>query len=216
MSETPYYYFVADEGYVRVLSDRWNRPLPFTVLKSKLAKRFSALGLIKKDLDLVKENLRLLQEGVDNKIIKQSLSFFAVVTYAKCFAQAEGRGVKLDITAIKDIPDAVREEHERLLKQRNQYVAHGGGEGWEQNAVVVALDTERQQVDRIYPNIIFLNDIDSQLEHFWLLVALIDDYVTAQLKATFKKLREEVLAMPYALLSETAISPKVNDLQRFH
>jgi len=216
MAYTPYYYYVADEGYVRVMADERNRILPFAVLKTNFAKRFSALGLIKKDLDLVKQALRELQNGVDNKIVKQSLAFYAVVTYAKTFAQAEGRGLKIDVSAIKDIPEEAREEHQRLIDQRNQYVAHGGEGGWEQNAVVASLNIYNGEIDKIYPNIIFLKDIDSQLENFWLLVAFVEDYVGNQLKAIWPKLRQETLETEFENLMEQAISPDPSDLQQFN
>jgi hypothetical protein len=83
--------------------------------------------------------------------------------------------VSLNIDAIKDLPKEVKDEHERLILQRNQYVAHGGGEGWEQNAIAVSLDMDNQVYKQIYPNIIFLNDIDSQLQNFRLLVTFVDD-----------------------------------------
>lgn len=175
----PYYYFVENEGYVRVVADEEQRILPLVLLKTKLARNFSAYGLIKKDLGLVKDALTFLEAGVENKTIKQSLSFFAVVTYAKCYAQAAGRGVSLNIDAIKELPKEVKDEHERLILQRNQYVAHGGGEGWEQNSIAVSLDMDNQVYKQIYPNIIFLNDIDSQLQNFRLLVTFVDDYVTS-------------------------------------
>jgi hypothetical protein len=206
---------VPDEGYVRSQANDDHRLIPFAVLKSGLARRFSGLGLIKKDLDLVKQALRLLQDGVDNKIVKQSLAFFAVVTYAKTFAQAEGRGLKIDVNAIKDMPGAVREEHQRLIEQHNQYVAHGGEAGWEQNAVAVSLNIYTGEIGDIYPNIVFLKDIDSQLENFWLLVAFVEGYVLGQLKLTFPKLKQETLETGFDGLMANAIMPKPDELQQF-
>jgi hypothetical protein len=211
----PYYYFVENEGYVRVVADEEQRILPLVVLKTQLARNFSAYGLIKKDLGVVKDTLTLLEAGVENKTIKQSLSFFAVVTYAKCYAKAGGRGVSLNIDAIKDLPKEVKDEHERLILQRNQYIAHGGGEGWEQNAIAVSLDMDHKIHKEIYPNIIFLNDIDSQLKNFRLLVTFVDDYVTGQLKKSFAKLREETLATDFDKLAAAAFIPLPDQLQRF-
>ncbi|AYL94261.1 hypothetical protein [Mucilaginibacter celer] len=211
----PYYYFVENEGYVRVVADEQQRILPLVVLKTKLAQNFSAYGLIKKDLGVVKDTLTLLEAGVENKTIKQSLSFFAVVTYAKCYAQAAGRGVSLNIDAIKDLPKEVREEHDRLILQRNQYVAHGGGEGWEQNAIAVSLDLKNKIYQQIYPNIVFLIDIDSQLQNFRLLVTFVDEYVTNQLKKSFARLRDETAATDFEELAAAAFMPSPDELQRF-
>ncbi|AMR29948.1 hypothetical protein A0256_00215 [Mucilaginibacter sp. PAMC 26640] len=204
----PYYYFFENEGYVRVVADEEQRILPLVLLKTRLARNFSAYGLIKKDLGLVKDTLTMLEAGVENKTVKQSLSFFAVVTYAKCYAQAAGRGVSLNINAIKDLPKEVKEEHDRLILQRNQYVAHGGGEGWEQNAIAVSLDMDNQVYKQIYPNIVFLNDMDSQLANFGLLVTFVDDYVTAQLKKSFSRLRHETAATNFEELAATAFVPR--------
>jgi hypothetical protein len=215
MTDKPYYYFVENEGYVRVIADGQNKIMPLALLKTKLAKRFSAFGLIKKDIGLVKDTLRLLEKGVENKTIKQSLSFFAVVTYAKCYAQAEGRGMSIDIEAVKDLPQEVKNEHHRLIQQRNQYVAHGGGEGWEQNAIAVSLNVNEKVYDRIFPNIVFLNDIDSQIANFWLLITFVDEYITDQLKKTFIKLREETAATDFNELMEVSFTPLPEDLQRF-
>ncbi len=211
-----YYYFVENEGYVRVLADEEQRILPLVLLKTKLARNFSAYGLIKKDLSLIKEVLSLLEAGVENKTIKQSLSFFAVVTYCKCYAQAVGRGVSLNIDAIKNLPNEVKEEHERLILQRNQYVAHGGGEGWEQNAIAVSLDMKNKAYNQIYPNIVFLNDIDSQLQNFRLLVTFVDDYVTRQVRKSFAKLKEETEAVDFETLVAEAFMPSPDELQRFN
>lgn len=217
MSDRPkHYYFVPEEGYVGVKAYRDHQPAPFAVLKTKLARRFSAFGLIKKDLDLIKQNLRLLQDGVTDQTIKQSLSFFAVVTYGKCFAQAEGRGVKLEIETIKDLPEELKKEHQQLINQRNKYVAHAGGEGWEQNAIVAAINPESRSLLQVYPTIVYLIDIDSQLENFWLLVAFLDDYVTDQLKKTFAKLLEETRATEFDDLAKKAIYPKWEDLESFN
>ena len=211
----PYYHLVENEGYVKVLANEHNEITPIALLKTKLARNYSALCLIKKDLDLVKETLTLLEAGVENKIIKQSLSFFAIITYAKCYAQAEGRGSSLKIEALKDLPKQVREEHDRLIQQRNKYVAHGGGEGWEQNVIAVALDLDQRVTHHIYENIVFLNDLDSQLLNFRLLVAFVDDDVTVRLKKSFMRLKEETLGTNFEELAANAFVPPIEGLQQF-
>ena len=70
-----YYYFVENERYVRVMADEKQHILPLTILKTKLVRNISANGLIKIDLGLIKNVLSILEAGVDNKTIKQSLSF---------------------------------------------------------------------------------------------------------------------------------------------
>lgn len=215
MNMRPLYYYVHDEGYVRVVIDTAGTLVPLVVLKTATAKRFSALALIKKDINLIKETLSLLEHGVSHKMVKQSLSFFAIVTYGKCYAQAKGRGLSLNIDAVKDIPKEVKDEHHRLIQQRNQYVAHSDGQGWEQNPIVASLDMVSTCYHEIYENIIYLNDIDSQLKNFQLLVAFVEDYIDGQLRRTYNRLKQETSETDFQNLVEASFIPEANKLQSF-
>lgn len=215
MNMRPLYYYVADNGYVRVMTDPNGNLSPLVILKTPAAKRFSGLALIKKDIDLIKEALASLENGVQNKIVKQSLSFFAIVTYGKCYAQAEGRGLSLNIDAVKDLPQEVKDEHHRLIKQRNQYVAHGGGQGWEQNPIVASLNLAESRYDDIYENIVFLNDIDSQMKNFRLLVAFVEDYINDQLKKTYSRIKQETVEADFQSLVDASFIPERDKLHRF-
>ncbi|HVS90611.1 MAG TPA: hypothetical protein VHE59_01170 [Mucilaginibacter sp.] len=211
----PQFHYIPNHGYAEIKM-KGDKPLLLVPLDSKLARRFAGFGLIKKDLDQVKEALQCLAAGVNSKIIKQSLSFYAVVTYAKCFSDAEGRGVKLDVkdALIYASKDAIT-EHYRLIEQRNNYVAHAGDKGYEENAVVVSVDPEEAFVTPVYPNIVYLIDIDSQLNNFFYLVQALEQYITENMKKNYVRLEKEIGETGIEQLLQYAIHPDLDNSVKF-
>jgi|GEM_PF-2420996 len=141
------------------------------VLNDSISKQYAGYRLILKDLLTVKKLLTRLTETRYNgqaTIEKQSMSFYAIITYGKCFAQADGRKTKLESkTSLKLLADRLKAEHKRIIDLRNKYVAHAGLEGHEQNVVVALLNPdEPKRVVEIYDNIMELVDIDSQIDDF--------------------------------------------------
>lgn len=133
------YYPVVDRGYIRVRTVN-GKILPHYLLKNRYSEKFSGYRLIEKDLINIKEALEeLIKIKYDaNKIIAQSLSFMVIITYGKCFANAEGRKVKLEKeSALKDLTAEELKIHNELIQLRNQYVAHGGISKFETNPVAI-------------------------------------------------------------------------------
>ena len=177
------------------------------LIKTPISKQFSGFRLILKDLFIVKDvikELKIIRYNGVSSIIKQSLSFYAVITYGKCFAEASGRGTQLSKRdALKYANEEARVEHERIIDQRNNYVAHGSLKGYEHNPVVAALNPDQsdKKITMVFDNLMGLVDIDSQLDNFDALVNAVIKYVgekTNFLKNKIEnKLKEENLDSLY-------------------
>lgn len=205
------------QGFVRVEQSDGITPLIYHI-DSPIAKRYSGLGLILKDLRNTLEVIKHLlgfRNGNSPQMIKQSASFYAVITYAKCFAEAEGRGTQLQAKdALKYADGDSRSEHERIIHQRNKYVAHAGLEGYEHNPIVATLnrDTGKKEVLKIYDNVMGLSDIDSQLDNFYKLVHSVIKYVEEVKKTTFDRLQKDLSEMDIETLYKESIDPEKFDL----
>ena len=102
---------------------------PFMLIDTPEAKRFAGFILMNKDIDLVLEAIDQMANYENSLIIQQSLMFFAVVTYAKCFTTNDGSRPSLDVNYIfKESDQVLKEEHDRIINLRNSYVAHAGNE----------------------------------------------------------------------------------------
>lgn len=120
-------------------------------MTSKQAKIVAAYGLVKKDLKFVEkvinhavkisavileqglshlesdDNVAVIRKEVDiDSDLYKSLYISAVVTYGKCFVQAKGRKVKLEIADIFANNDKMKTLHLDIMESRHQYIAHAG------------------------------------------------------------------------------------------
>lgn len=216
--ETVVFWSEQAKGYVRVeLDDNGLIKLIYHIDTPK-AKQYSGFRLILKDLLNVKEVITTLRpeqfNGVSS-IIKQSLSFYAIITYGKCFAEAKGRGTQLNKTdALKYATKEQLEEHDRIIDQRNNYVAHGGLKGYEHNPVVVSLDRDKMNKGQfeIYDNLMGLVDIDSQLNNFEGLVDAVIKYVREKCISLLEKIKKEVTDTNLVDMYTNAIDPSKLEL----
>lgn len=91
------------------------------------------------DLKLVEEFISLLLElkakvieenGQNNKInqlTERSLFISSIITYARCFTQTEGRGIKLESRdCFGEHQTSFIQLHKYLMNIRNEYLAHAG------------------------------------------------------------------------------------------
>ncbi len=109
------------------------------IIEHQSASNFSGYRLIAKDLDLIKEALLSLKElkNQQDRIVKQSLSFFIIITYGKCFVTADGRKVKLEESSALSLTTTEENSiHSEFIRIRNNYVAHSGTFKYEKNPVV--------------------------------------------------------------------------------
>jgi hypothetical protein len=145
MEELIFWYQQAS-GYIRIDLDDKGLPKLVYILETPMAKKYSGLTPILKDLKNVKEAINDLHHtklSGRSSIVKQSLSFYSVITYGKCFAEAKGRGTQLNqADALKYATPEQSLEHDKIIDQRNNYVAHSGHKAYEHNPVVMALSRD--------------------------------------------------------------------------
>lgn len=203
-------------GFIRIEKIGTQYPRIY-ILQSPTSKNFAGLRLILKDLKTV---LRIIQELKSmslssGSIVKQSLSFYSVVTYGKCFAQADGRGVKLDSKEIlKLAPIELISEHKRIIDQRNNYVAHGGLKGYEHNPVVAILspDLENKKILGIQDNMMSLVDIDSQLLNFENLTNFLIDKLELKITKQYRNIKNELDNVDLEKLYDNSIEVPIDKL----
>lgn len=126
------------------------KPARFKTLLSKIAKQTGNFKLIHKDLEYVEKSLTLLNTldashifniDDDHDIIKRSLFIASTITYGKCFATGELRGVKLDISFIKKIlTPKLLSRHKNIIEIRNKYIAHASTAAHEKAHTFIAFD----------------------------------------------------------------------------
>lgn len=74
--------------------------------------------------------------------ISRGLLFSSIVSYAKCFAQARGRVVRLEKEHVFEGEAELLKTHNQVLKMRNKFVAHGDKSEFEHVMVRIALTPE--------------------------------------------------------------------------
>lgn len=186
------------EGLIRIIEENGILPEIY-LIETHLAKQCSGFGLILKDLYAVLDTIEYLKaiETINfPQIVKQSLTFYAVITYGKCFADAsQGRGTKLEKKdAIEKKNPELLSVHEEIINLRNNYVAHGALKGHEHNPIVASLnpDLGNKKIIEVYDNVGFLVDIDSLLNDFEELVKVVISYVEEKRFVKLEKIKEEL------------------------
>lgn len=103
-------------------------------VRSWLAEAFKLVGP-PPQLDKNQDKFILVSHD-SQSIILQAVWFSAIIVYAKCFTQAEGRGVKLERSML---PEHLRKSHDSIMEFRNTIVAHAGAGGIERAHVELVL-----------------------------------------------------------------------------
>lgn len=173
-------------GKIRVYPDQ---DLLYYVIKSKKAKQFCAYRLIYKDLTLVMNAIKELIKDFDSKtpLIKQSLTSFLVITYAKCFAEAEGRGTRLVDRDLIDFSEYDKEIHHSLMELRNQYVAHGGKTRHETNFLTCIKDRNKKDSFIVEDCMYFSSNIkDSNISNYKPFISRLMKYVERKVDTLYK------------------------------
>lgn len=124
-------YFIksGDMEYSPLRIDKTGRPCRFMLLNSPLAKKYTAYSLIQNDIKLIKGALLELENVNAGLITWQSLTFFIIITYGKCFVSNSGRGTYLiDDKVFKNAPVEILAEHHKMIDLRMGHVAHAGSD----------------------------------------------------------------------------------------
>jgi hypothetical protein len=110
------------------------------IINSDYAKRYMGYLLILEDLKSILLALDELKKEWSKNIIRESLSFYIVITYGKVFAKADVRKVKLDRKHLEKIRKDLIILHDILIDLRNKHVAHAGSEIFSLNNLVAQVE----------------------------------------------------------------------------
>ncbi|HZW61211.1 MAG TPA: hypothetical protein VFF04_03215 [Candidatus Babeliales bacterium] len=97
-------------------------------INTNLSRQYCAYILIEKDLQDILDFIDILLELINvkeekNDLLIKGLSRAILITYGKCFTQADGRRIKLGMEVISK---EYKEIHNKLMDMRHNYVAHAG------------------------------------------------------------------------------------------
>ena len=118
------------------IHDASGKELPCVLAQGPRAKRCRGLAMIQGELARVIAQLDEILKDQEDSLVELRWHS-AVITYGRCFASADGRGTKLEISHVKELGKNELMFHNELIELRNQYIAHSGKN--EQQRVFVAL-----------------------------------------------------------------------------
>ncbi len=181
-------------------------------LTDKYSESLGKYALIDKDLDYIIRTVKLVISLTDDKIdltsnkhsyqyisksddltiIQRSLFSSAVIAYGKCFASANGRGVKLEKTSVfKNEASNLLEIHANIIDARNDYIAHAGKTFMENFSVhlVSHPDKERDIPAFISVDTDFINHVS---RNTFIKYMMVFEHVSAHVKQKMEHLYEKI------------------------
>jgi hypothetical protein len=203
-------------NYYRLKSD--NRICPYAVVENVYTKKYAIYHSMKDDLIRSQGAFNLLtqyampgKDSPERKIIARSLLVNGVITYAKCFVSAEGRGgVKLEPKDVFKDNEVYMNYHTEIMKLRHQYFAHAGdGVTLENNTVCAVLNPD------VNNKMIFIIDMEghraehanNKIQFFTGLSAFVYDYVCKRQDAIRQKAMDSVNEMDVDELYKISVTP---------
>jgi len=128
-------------------------------MTSRLAEQMAGFTLIERDLRMVTQWLQAIDamsarprdraghaltthDDETHKLV-QTLFVASLMFYGKCFADAEGRRIRLDRNWV---PFEFKKTHEQMISMRNQFAAHSGSKGYERVQVVLVLPVKDRKI----------------------------------------------------------------------
>lgn len=210
------YVYLEEIGHVRVCMDENNNILPIAIIKSPLADQYSGYGLIEKDISLCINTLNMLMslDLPGHEIIHQSLWFFFIITYGKCFSKAEGRKIKLDKNSLQHYSEEERKAHEEIIELRNKYVSHSGIGIYEKNPIALTRNLNDNGVSfKVYDNLVYVSTLVMQYQFYNGMLNNLLEYVLEKRLELKTKLYEEVNRnYDEAEFARCSILPNLNEL----
>ncbi len=195
MKDENYLGFKVPAGKVTRIKAFGDEQLEHAFLENRFTRRFTGYRLIKKDLELIKEAIYEFQKlsASSADIIRQSLTFFIIITYGKCFSTADDRGVRVDKSALNQCADQDKALHEEILNLRNQYVAHGGRSDFESNSVVmVKVPFDGYHGFRTHDNGVFMFSFKPELKPFNSLIDVLLVYVEQKIDKAYTSMMQDI------------------------
>lgn len=170
-------------------------------IDNKIARQAAGYYLIEKDLRdilcFLEEYTKLVfQENLEgSKILIKALTKAIAITYGKCFAEAQGRGIKLEEIIISKIN---KETHKKLIHMRNEYIAHAGASGHEYSKYIAAISPEKKFTRRGEYNITYFFELGQlvvlteSIDKYHDLFEELHNHVVNKIKALNSKLNKQI------------------------
>ena len=175
-----------------------NRLCPYVVLQGPIFRRLSAYHLIRKDLNFSETALLKLKDLHNtnaDRLVLQSLWFFAAVSYGKCFVSAEGRGVKLEKRDVfKGANRKLIETHDMIMHERHQYISHAGDINYEIASTMLALnpDENDKKMFGLYHSMsLSVGILGEQIEDYLRLITHVKAHIETVLDKLFPAAKAE-------------------------
>ncbi|HCG9711306.1 TPA: hypothetical protein NKA25_001176 [Vibrio parahaemolyticus] len=153
-----------------------------------LAKRRSALQLILSDICECLDIFELITFDGERKYSKFLYKAF-VITYGKCFAGGEERGISLSAKKVFKNDKEMLQKHRQIIELRNKYVAHSDSSIYEMSEVYLASSGDQQEL--FVPTQKYTHPIGSSLVGHEDLVVYVYEHVNEQISKVEKAILQQ-------------------------
>jgi hypothetical protein len=184
---------------------------PYAEIDSDLARQVVGYGMIGYDLAFCRSlTHEYLNADALNTTIFRGIWMAVIVTYAKCFAESEGRKTRLHADAVFQKDQKLLAIHRAIIDLRNTFVAHSGLTRQEGGHVAIVLNPpEDPRGIKAVEALNFSVRLPEQprLAEFETVIALAATYATDKLKELNDQLKGEVNSIPLDQLYEASFTP---------
>lgn len=111
---------------------------PYVIAEPRLAKQCRGWLMIQNELNQTINFISQIEEK-QSPDITQALWHAAIMSYARCFTDAKGRGSRLGKETINLLAKNLKSFHAFVMQLRNEYVAHAGNNSQEINITAIVL-----------------------------------------------------------------------------
>ncbi len=200
---------IPDVGLVKV-AYAGGVQIPTCIIKSHKAKQYSDWKFLSKDIDTAFQCVQKIKTLPEDEyaLIEQSLSFYAVVTYGKCFTKAEKRRSLELRKALKYCDDNLKDLHSIIMDLRHKYVAHGEVGLYEINPVSMNwwIDADTDEVNyTLSDNLTYRTSIRTLCDDFATLLLKVNQYIEEGLNKAWIGLNDEVASLTPEYLIKNSI-----------
>lgn len=193
--------------------------------RSKGAEALAGYSLIQKDLKFCKNILTTaidlcggnlsskdslyVRESIDmNADLLKAMTISFIITYGKCYTQANGRKITLNHKDIFKNESTLRIIHDNLIDIRNNYVAHAGNTSLEVATITILLDADEQSTEspKVIANTNHMYATDQTLYEAWLdIICFVEIKLKDMMEKKLKYLNEtELKDIPRSYLYKLA------------
>ncbi len=212
-----------EKKYIGIYQFQNNGLCRYKILNTPKSKRLSGFSSIMFDLlfaiNAVNESIGMKEfettnRQIDIQTIQKSLLFSMIVSYAKCFTRAEGRGIKLESKdALIYADENLKKFHREVMEMRHNYIAHGGTTAHESTPITAILSPvlENKQLLSVEINGLNLVNDDSRLGAYLTLFQAVYSYVKEKVDLLRKQVEEEALIHGIESLYVNSKLPKIEE-----